>query len=107
MSFETYQKDVDKRISQFEDGYRNNDKILRQIMEEVGEIAKVLSYMDGTKKPKKWEKVEALDAEVADLLFSVICLINSNKINPDDAFKKMMEEKRWKRDNNRFEKKEK
>lgn len=105
MGLDEHQKSVDKRMSQFKDGYRDNDKILRQIIEEVGEIAKVLSYMDGTKKPKEWEKVETLDAEVADLLFSVICLINSNKIDPDAAFKKMMKEKRWKRDNNRFEKK--
>jgi len=53
MGLDEHQKSVDKRMSQFKDGYRDNDKILRQIIEEVGEIAKVLSYMDGTKKPKE------------------------------------------------------
>lgn len=105
MPFNEAQQDVENWISQFKEGYRDNDKILRQIVEETGEIARVLSHMDGTKKLKEGEKMESLDAEIADLLFSIICLANKNKINIGVAFKKMMEEKRYKRDNNRFEKK--
>lgn len=106
MKFNQHQSSVDSRISQFKEGYWNNDKILWQMVEELGEVSKVLSYMDWTKKPKKWETIESLGAEISDLLFSIICMANKNNIDLDEEFTKMMQEKRRKRDNNRFEKKE-
>lgn len=47
-----------------------------------------------------------LGAEIVDLLFAAMCLANSNGIDIDTEREKMMIEKRYGRDNNRFEKKE-
>lgn len=105
MGLNEHQKSVNERISQFKEWYRNNNQTFKQMIEEVWEISRILSYMDGTKKPKEWEKVETLGQEISDLLFSIICMANKNNIDLDIEFNKMMEEKRRKRDNNRFEKK--
>ena len=91
MKFNQHQSSVDSRISQFKEGYWNNDKILWQMVEELGEVSKVLSYMDWTKKPKKWETIESLGAEISDLLFSIICMANKNNIDLDKEDKRKVQ----------------
>lgn len=71
------------------------------IMEELGELAREINSLEGY-KPKKSEKLNSnLGEELADLLFSVICLANSYKIDLGREFINIIE-KYSKRDSTRF-----
>lgn len=72
------------------------------LMEEVGELARLMSRSYGDQSFKAWEKQgsEALGEEMADVLFVLICLANQTGVNLTEAFQKSME-KKTKRDADR------
>ena len=104
MSLKQNQKDVDKWIGQYKLGYFNPLEILARLTEEVGEVARELNHRFGPKKKKDTEASAHLDEELADVIYTVICLANSQKIDLDKAWKKMMK-KLYTRDDKRWEKK--
>ena len=104
MSFKHAQKDVDEWTSQFKVQYWQPFENLGHITEEVGEIAREINHLFGPKKKKPSEQNHELGEEIADTIFALICLANSQKIDLDTSCKKMMD-KCYKRDINRFEKK--
>ena len=58
------------------------------------------------KKKKPTEDTrDLLGQELSDILFTVCCIANSHKINLQDEWEKMMSEKQYDRDNQRYEKK--
>ena len=59
--------------------------------------------MFGAKKKKPTEETQELSLEIADVLFTLICLANSQKIDLDESWKKVMD-KCYGRDKDRFEK---
>lgn len=73
---------------------------LAQLVEEVGEVARVISRTCGEQSFKKSEKDKELADELADVLFVIICLANQTGIDLTEAFKKNME-KKTSRDKNR------
>lgn len=73
--------------------------------EEVGEVARVINTMYGDKKSKDGENIKDLEEELGDLLFTLVCMANAEKIDLMVAYKRKMG-KLFKRDNNRFERKE-
>jgi len=76
--------------------------MLSAIMEELGEIAREINHLEGFKPKKKEEMKETqLDEELADLIFSVICVANYYEINLNEAFQKIIA-KYSKRDSMRF-----
>lgn len=72
------------------------------LMEEVGELARLMSRSYGDQSFKAGEKQgsEALGEEMADVLFVLICLANQTGVNLTEAFQKNME-KKTKRDADR------
>lgn len=104
MSLKKNQKEVDKWISQYKLGYFKPLEILARLTEEVGEVARELNHTFGPKKKKSSEASAHLDEELADVIYTVICLANSQKIDLDKAWKKVMK-KLYTRDANRWEKK--
>lgn len=104
MSFKKNQKDVDKWISQYKLGYFKPLEILARLTEEVGEVARELNHKFGPKKKKATEESAELSEELADVIYTVICLANSQNIDLDKAWKKMMK-KLYTRDKERWEKK--
>jgi NTP pyrophosphatase (non-canonical NTP hydrolase) len=100
------QKQVDEWVKQFNPPYWPALEQLARLTEETGEVARELNHLHGTKKKKSSEETKELSDELVDVIFTVICLANSHKINLDEAWKKMVDEKMNKRDVNRFEKKE-
>ena len=72
------------------------------LMEEVGELARLMSRSYGDQSFKAGEKQgsEALGEEMADVLFVLICLANQTGVNLTEAFQKSME-KKTKRDSDR------
>ncbi len=103
MSFRDAQNTVDRWIGQYKEGYFPPLTNLARLTEEVGELAREINHRFG-EKPKKPEEAEGSVAlELADILFVVICLANSQGIDLDEAFGKTMEkvrtrdDKRWTR----------
>jgi NTP pyrophosphatase (non-canonical NTP hydrolase) len=65
------------------------------LMEEVGELARLMSRSYGDQSFKSGEKQgpEALGEEMADVLFVLICLANQTGVDLTEAFRKNMEKK--------------
>jgi NTP pyrophosphatase (non-canonical NTP hydrolase) len=104
MSLKKSQERVDEYVSQYKIGYFKPLEILARLTEENGELARELNHRFGPKKKKATEDAKEVGDEIADIVFTVICLANSLNIDLDKAFGKMMEKYR-ERDKNRWEKK--
>jgi len=101
MEMREMQAEVDRWIGQFEEGYWHPLSMLTRLAEEVGELAREISHRWG-EKPKKPEEPEAdLALEIADILFILICMANSQGIDLDHAFEAMMRKYRG-RDSQRW-----
>ncbi len=104
MSLKDAQKEVDKWVQQYKIGYWKPHEILVRLTEEVGELAREINNLFGPKPKKSTEEVKEMGEEIADVIFTLCCLANSQNIDLDESFKKAMD-KCYNRDNNRFEKK--
>jgi NTP pyrophosphatase (non-canonical NTP hydrolase) len=63
------------------------------LMEEVGELARLMARKYGDQSFKKTESEKDLADEMADVLWVLICLANQTGVNLTDAFIKNMEKK--------------
>ena len=66
---------------------------LAQLVEEVGEVARILSR---TRGEQSWEKTETpgdLGDELADVLFVTMCLANQSGIDMTEAFRRNLDKK--------------
>ena len=70
------------------------------LMEEVGELARIMARTYGDQSFKKSDERYDLADEMADILFVLICLANQTGVDLTDAFTKNME-KKTKRDKTR------
>jgi len=101
MTLINLQNDVDKWTSQFEPQYWSPHEILARLIEETGELAREVNHLYGPKKKKDSEDKKDLGDEIADIFFTLCCLANSQRIDLNGAWKRMME-KYESRDHNRF-----
>ncbi len=76
------------------------------LMEEVGEVARIMARQYGEQSFKKSDTGVNLADEMADVLFLLICLANQTGIDLTEAFEKNMEKKRT-RDTDRHRNNEK
>ena len=90
MSFRESQDAVDRWVGQFEEGYFPPLANVARLAEEVGELARAVNHQFGPKTKKPDEQVGSIPMELADILFVVICIANSQKIDLDAAFSQMM-----------------
>ncbi len=90
MSLRDAQQTVDRWIGQYKEGYFSPLTNLARLTEEVGELAREINHRFGEKTKKKEEAEGSLALELADVLFVVICIANSQEIDLDDAFQAMM-----------------
>ncbi len=63
------------------------------LMEEVGELARIMARKYGDQSFKEGESEENLGSEMADVFFVLICLANQTGINLEEELKKNMEKK--------------
>ena len=105
MTFAPIQKDVDDYISQFKEGYFPPLEMLARLTEELGELARALSYHVGFKKLKSGETADEVEDELCDVIFVAVCLANSMSIDLDVAFAAAMKKYRV-RDANRWTRKD-
>lgn len=90
MSFHDAQQSVDRWIGQFEEGYFPPLVNVARLAEEVGELAREVNHQFGPKRKKADEPPGSVSMELADILFVVICIANSQGIDLDNAFEQMM-----------------
>jgi len=63
------------------------------LMEEVGEVARIMARQYGEQSFKQSDKGVNLADEMADVLFVLICLANQTGIDLTDALEKNMQKK--------------
>lgn len=89
--------DAQSRVDQWinEIGVRYFDEMtnLAQLVEEVGEVARILSRTHGQQSLKSGATLGELSDELADVLFVVICLANQSGIDLSEAFARNLEKK--------------
>ena len=65
---------------------------LAQLVEEVGELARVISRTYGEQSFKQNEKADLAD-EMADVLFVLVCLANQTGVDLSEAWRRNVEKK--------------
>jgi NTP pyrophosphatase (non-canonical NTP hydrolase) len=106
MELGVMQKQVDQWIQSIGVRYFNELTNTAILMEEVGEVARIMARKFGeqSKKPEEsnqdQDDLQNLADELADVLFVLICLSNQTGINLEEAFTKNLQ-KKYQRDRNR------
>jgi len=95
-----FQAEVDAWIQAVGGGYWTPHANLARIAEEVGELARLINHLYGPKPKKAGEAAQELGEELADILFALICLANSEGIDLADSLQRVLD-KVWQRDRNR------
>jgi NTP pyrophosphatase (non-canonical NTP hydrolase) len=93
MTLEQAQERVDEWIKTTGIRYFNELTNTAILMEEVGEVARIMSRKYGEQSFKKSDESVNLADEMADVLFVLICLANQTGINLNEAFIKNLEKK--------------
>lgn len=104
MSISTHQKQIDDLVQPYAVPYWSLHENLARLVEEVGELARLINHLEGPKPKKATEAKQEFPGELGDILFTVICIANSQNVDLDDALSKTLEKART-RDKDRFEKK--
>jgi NTP pyrophosphatase (non-canonical NTP hydrolase) len=105
MDLHEAQRRVDAWIGQFEEGYWPPLVNLARLVEEVGELARLMNHRFGPKTKKPGEAEQDLAEELADVLFVILVLANEQKIDLSDALERVLEKYRA-RDSERWVRKE-
>ncbi|MEK3853369.1 nucleotide pyrophosphohydrolase [Cytobacillus sp. FSL H8-0458] len=84
------QTDVDKYISQFKEGYFSPLAMLARMTEELGELSREVNHHYGEKPKKSTEEEKAIEEELGDMLFVLICFANSLNIDLEEAHDRVM-----------------
>jgi len=98
---EKYQKELDSWFKKAGWPYWNQHEILARLIEEAGELARLVNHLYGPKKKKDNEKEQNVEEEIGDIIYTLICYANANNINLDRAIEKSIS-KVMLRDKNRF-----
>jgi len=93
MTIEEAQQTVDRWINSTGVRYFNELTNTAILMEEVGEVARIMSRKYGEQSFKKSDEQVDLGDEMADVLFVLICLANQTGINLTEALEKNMDKK--------------
>jgi len=93
LTLENCQQIVDDWVNTFGVRYFSELTNTAILMEEVGELARIMARQYGDQSFKENEKDLDLAEEMADILFVLICLANQTGIQLEEAFKKSMQKK--------------
>jgi NTP pyrophosphatase (non-canonical NTP hydrolase) len=102
MTIKDAQKQVDQWIQTYGVRYFNELTNTAILMEEVGEVARIMSRKYGEQSFKESDKKIDLADELADVMWVLICIANQTGIDLTDAFEKNMDKKTT-RDKNRHQ----
>ena len=99
-TIEQAQQDVDEWIKTTGVRYFNELTNLGILMEEVGELSRLMVRKYGEQSFKKGDKEKELADEMADVLWVLICLANQTGVNLTQAIQQNFDKKN-KRDSRR------
>ncbi len=100
MTIQQAQQDVDQWIKTVGVRYFNELTNLGVLMEEVGELSRLMVRKYGEQSFKESDKGRELGDEMADVLFVLICLANQTGVNLTAALEQNFQKKNL-RDANR------
>ena len=100
------QETVDQWIQTVGVRYFSELTNLAQLVEEVGEVARIISRTYGEQSNKPSDEGGSLSDELADVMFVLICLANQTGVDLTEALNKNIE-KKTRRDGNRHRNNEK
>lgn len=93
MTIQQAQTDVDQWIKTFGVRYFSELTNLGILMEEVGELSRLMVRQYGEQSFKESDKGKELSDEMADVLWVLICLANQTGVNLTEALQKNIEKK--------------
>ncbi|MDQ3109078.1 MAG: nucleotide pyrophosphohydrolase [Bacteroidota bacterium] len=93
MTIKEAQSNVDAWIQTHGVRYFNELTNTAILMEEVGEVARIMSRKYGEQSFKESDKEVKLEDELADVMFVLICIANQTGIDLTEAMKKNLEKK--------------
>ena len=93
MEIQKAQEIVDKWVNTIGVRYFSELTNTAILMEEVGEVARIMARRYGDQSEKESDKNKDLGDELADVLFVLICLANQTGINLTEAFLKNLDKK--------------
>ena len=106
MTLKQAQENVDQWIKKY--GVRYFDELTNTaiLMEEVGEVARIMARSYGEQSSKKSDEESSLSNELTDVLFVLICIANQTGVDLEQAFEENMK-KKTKRDHSRHKENDK
>lgn len=93
MTIQEAQQQVDHWIKTYGVKYFSELTNLGILMEEVGELSRLMVRKYGDQSYKETDKSHEMADEMADVLWVLICLANQTGINLTDALQKNFEKK--------------
>ena len=93
MTIQQAQTDVDSWINTIGVRYFSELTNLGILMEEVGELSRIMVRTYGDQSFKESDKNKELSEEMADILWVLICLANQTGVDLTDALQKSIEKK--------------
>ncbi|MCU0371511.1 MAG: nucleotide pyrophosphohydrolase [Bacteroidales bacterium] len=93
MTLSQAQENVDQWIREHGVRYFNELTNTAILMEEVGEVARIMARQFGEQSFKEEDKKHDLADEMADVLFVLICLANQTGVDLSLALEKNLEKK--------------
>ena len=93
MTIEELQHTVDQWIKTNGVRYFNELTNTAVLMEEVGEVARIMAHRYGEQSEKESDKQADLADEMADVLFVLVCLANQTGIDLTQAIDKNLKKK--------------
>ena len=93
ITFRQAQRQIDDWIQTIGVRYFDEMTNLAQLVEEVGEVARILSRTCGEQSYKASDVPGDLADELADVLFVTICLANQSGVDLTDALRRNLDKK--------------
>ncbi len=93
MTLDELQKTVDLWITTTGVRYFNELTNTAILMEEVGELARIMARKYGEQSFKAGENSESIADEIADVLWVLTCISNQTGVHLSEAFSKNLEKK--------------
>lgn len=102
-TFKYYQGQIDDWAQQFETPYWAPLSQMVELIEEVGELARIYNHRHGDKIKKPTEEEDDFEGEIGDIIFDIMCIANQEGVDLDAALQKTIDKVRT-RDIDRFPK---
>lgn len=93
MTLKQAQRTVDEWITTVGVRYFNELTNTAILMEEVGEVARIMARRYGEQSEKESDKNQDLGDELADVLWVLLCLANQTGVDLTEAFERNLEKK--------------